>query len=149
MAFFDFLHIFTDLFNASRKAWHKLEPQEQAALVHGSAIIHILNKTAQELPQVAYDEIEKAFPDITKEKLTEGLNAVAKGFTTVQDLSDPDLLVTIKNIQQYLLTLQGKFWEEASSIASQVLSTIFAPDQTPFAKIVSLIEFAYREFVKH
>jgi len=33
MAFFDFLHIFTDLFDSVAKAWNKLEPKVQDALV--------------------------------------------------------------------------------------------------------------------
>ena len=130
MAFFDFLHIFTDLFNSAEKAWHKLEPQVQSALVDGS------------------DIIGQKFPKLSKEKLAAGLAKVNDGLKIAQGTENPDLLTTIKDLQAYLSGLQGKFWESASSIAAQVLSTVFSPDETPFAKISMLIEYVYRKKIK-
>ena len=59
MAFFDFLHIFTDLFNSIEKAWNKLEPEVQSALIKGSGVISVINQNLQSTPQEVFDLIEK------------------------------------------------------------------------------------------
>ena len=148
MAFFDFLHIFKDLFNAAEKAWDKLEPKVQTALLEGSGIISVISQNLEATPDVVFDLIQKKFPDVTKEKLANGLAKVSDGFKLAQDTETPDLLTTIKNLQTYFSGLHGKFWESATSISAQVLSTVFSPDETPFAKISTLIEYVYRKKVK-
>lgn len=148
MAFFDFLHIFTDLFNSAEKVWNKLEPKVQNALLDGSGIIGVISQNLEESPEGLFELIQKKFPGISKEKLTEGLAKVTNGFNLAQDVAQPDLLTTIKNLQTYFSGLKGKFWESATSISAQVLSTIFSPDETPFAKISTLIEFVYRKKIK-
>jgi len=148
MAFFDFLHIFTDLFNSAEKAWHKLEPQVQSALVDGSGVINVINQNLQATPQQVFDIIGQKFPKLSKDKLAAGLAKVNDGLKIAQGAENPDLLTTIKDLQTYLSGLQGKFWESASSIAAQVLSTVFSPDETPFAKISMLIEYVYRKKIK-
>ena len=139
MGFFDFLHIFTDLFDSAEKAWHKLEPQVQNALLDGSGVVNIINENLQATPQQVFDLIQQKFPALTKEKLTEGLTKVSNGLKVAQDTGNQDLLTTIQNLQTFFSGLQGKFWESASSIAAQVLSTVLSPDDTPFAKISMLI----------
>ena len=148
MAFFDFLHIFTDLFNSAEKAWHKLEPEVQDSLIKGSGIIEVINKNIESTPDEVFELIQKKFPDVTKEKLEAGLQKVSEGFGIATDVTNtPDLQTLITNIQKYLSSLKGKFWESASSIAAQLLSIFFAPDETPFAKVVQFIEYAYRKII--
>ena len=148
MAFFDFLHIFTDLFDSAEKAWNKLEPKVQSALLDGSGIISVISQNLEATPDEVFDLIQKKFPGITKEKLADGLGKVSDGFKLTEETASPDLLTTIKNLQTYFSGLHGKFWESATSISAQVLSTIFSPDETPFAKISTLIEFVYRKKIK-
>jgi len=148
MAFFDFLHIFTDLFNSVAKAWNKLEPKVQDALLQGSGVISIINQNLTATPDVVFDLIEKKFPDLTKDKLTEALGEVTDKLKVVQDIEDADLLTTIKNLQAYFSGFQGKFWEGTASAASQLLSIALSPDDTPFAKIAMFIEFVYRKKIK-
>lgn len=148
MAFFDFLHIFTDLFNAAERAWDKLEPKVQDALIDGSGVVNVISQNLEASPEVVFDLIQEKFPNLSKEKLTNGLTKVSDGFKLAQDTAEPDLFTTIKNLQTYFSGLQGKFWESATSISAQVLSTVFSPDDTAFAKISSLIEYVYRKKIK-
>jgi hypothetical protein len=148
MAFFDFLHIFTDLFNSVEKAWNKLDPQVQDALIKGSGVINIINTNLQETPDVVFDLIQKKYPDVTKDKLTAALANVTDKLKVAGDIANPDLLTTIKNLQTYFSGFQGKFWEGTASTASQLLSIAIAPDETPFAKVASFIEFVYRKKIK-
>jgi hypothetical protein len=145
MAFFDFLHIFTDLFNSVEKAWHKLEPEVQNALIHGSGVINIINQNLQKTPQEVFDLIQNKFPDLTKDKLTAALAKVTDGLKVAEDNTNPDVLTTIQNLQKYFSGLQGKFWQGAASTSSQILAIALSPDETPFAKIASFIEFVYRK----
>jgi hypothetical protein len=144
MSFFDF-HWFTDLFNSAEKAWHKLEPQVQNALIHGSGVVKVINDNLQATPQVIFDLIDKKFPDLTKENLTAGLAKVSASFGIAEAVDSPDILTLIQNLQKYFSGLKGKFWEAAASTISQVLAIALAPDETPMAKIVQLIEFVFRK----
>ena len=148
MAFFDFLHIFTDLFNAAERAWDKLETKLQDALIDGSGVVNVISQNLEASPDMVFDLFQKKFPNLSKEKLANGLTKVSDGFKLAQGTAEPDLLSTIKNLQTYFSGLQGKFWESATSISAQVLSTVFSPDDTAFAKISSLIEYVYRRKIK-
>jgi hypothetical protein len=148
MAFFDFLHIFTDLFNSTEKAWHKLEPEVQSALIHGSGIIKIINDNIDKVPDEVFALIQQKYPDITKENLESALQKVNTDLGIAGTIASQDLLTSIKNLQIYLGSLKGKFWETASSILSQSIAIIFAPDETPFAKVVQFIEWVFRKKVK-
>jgi hypothetical protein len=148
MAFFDFLHIFTDLFNSVEKAWNKLDPQIQDALVKGSGVINIINTNLEATPDAVFELIEAKYPDVTKEKLTAALANVTDKLKVAEGIANPDLLTTIKNLQTYFSGFHGKFWEGTASTASQLLSIAMAPDETPFAKIASFIEFVYRKKIK-
>lgn len=147
MAFFDFLHFFGDLFNSTEKAWRKLEPEVQAALIHGSGVIDIINKNLDQTPEFVWELIQKKFPDITKENLQVGLQKVNDDFKIAEGIDNPDLLTLIKNLQTYLASLKGQFWQKASSFISQTLAIVLAPNETEFAKIVSFIEFVYRTII--
>jgi hypothetical protein len=149
MAFFDFLHVFTDLFNSVEKAWHKLDPAVQDALIKGSGVISIINSNLQATPDVVFDLIQKKYPDVTKEKLTEALANVTDKLNVAQGVASPDLLTTIQNLQTYFSGFQGKFWEGTASTASQLLSIALAPDETPFGKIALFMEYVYRKKIKH
>jgi hypothetical protein len=148
MAFFDFLHIFSDLFHSTEKAWQKLEPEVQNALIHGSGIIKILNDNIEKTPDEIFALIQQKYPDITKEKLEGALTKVNTDLGIAGSAVAPDLETSIQNLQKYLSSLKGKFWETASSILSQSLAIIFAPDETPFAKVVQFIEWVFRKKVK-
>lgn len=144
--FFDFLHIFTDLFNSAEKAWHKLEPKVQDALVHGSGIIKILNDNLEKTPDVVFTIIQEKYPDITKEYLHDGLNKVAEAFK----IPSADLLTTIENLQVYLLSMSGsgKVFDVVRSALAQILSFALAPEQTAAGLISNLIEWVFRKKVK-
>lgn len=136
------------LFNAAEKAWHKLEPEIQDALLKGSGIIAVINENLGKTPDVVFELIQSKFPDISKEKLHEVLTVVDKQFGTAATIEDPDLLTTIENLQEFLSGLQGNVWQGISSSMAQVLSIAFADEKTPFAKIQMLMEYVYNEFVK-
>ncbi len=148
MAFFDFLHIFTDLFNSADKVWHKLEPDVQNALIQGSGVINVISQNLETSPDEVFNIIQKKFPDLSKDKLAAGLAKVSDGFKIAENTGTPDLSTTIKNLQTYFSGLKGKFWESATSISAQMLSTLFSSEDAAFAKISSLMEYAYYNKIK-
>lgn len=142
MAFFTWLE---DLFNSAEKAWHKLEPEVQAALIHGSGVIKVINENLTATPDAVFTIIEKVFPDLTKENLQAGLTKISAGLAIAEGVDNPDLLTLIKNLQTYLSGLKGKFWEGASSTLAQLLTIALTPNETPFAKVVQFIEYVFRK----
>jgi hypothetical protein len=97
MAFFDFLHIFTDLFDSVAKAWNKLEPKVQDALVKGSGIMNVINTNLQATPDEVFDLIQKKFLMLQKKTLQKPLGKVTDKLKVAQDIEDPDLFTTLKN----------------------------------------------------
>jgi hypothetical protein len=148
MALFGFLHIFTDLFSSADKLWHKLEPQVQNALIEGSGVIGVISQNLEASPDEVFNIIQQKFPNLSKDKLAAGLAKVSDGFKIAENTDAPDLLSTIKNLQTYFSGLKGKFWESATSVSAQMLSTLFSPDDTAFAKISSLMEYVYHNKIK-
>lgn len=145
MAFFDFLHIFTDLFNSAEKAWHKLEPEVQHALIHGSGVIKIISDNINAAPDEVFTIIQEKYPDITKENLTTGLQQVAG---MLINLPAPDLYATIQNLQTYLAQFQGKFWDSVRGVVAQMLAFALAPEKTAAGLISNLMEWVFRKKVQ-
>ncbi len=142
-------HFFEGLFNAAQHAWSKLEPDLQNAILQGSGIIDIINKNIDAAPPEVIALIQKAFPNLTTDKLKSALHEVNKVFNIASDIEDSDLEVTLSRLQKYLATFNlNNTWSAVSSTAAQILSTAFAPNGTPFAKISMLIEFVYNKFIK-
>ena len=141
-------HFFGDVYNVADKAWHHLSPELQNALIHASAIVATINENADKAPSFVIDLIQSKFPGFTVDKLKAVLAEVSKDMNIVEGVNDVELEKTIENLQAYLSTKQGKFWEAASSLLAQGIAIALAPAGTKFALIVSFIETAYRKFVK-
>lgn len=141
-------HFFKGLFNEAERAWNKLEPEIQTALLHGSGVIAIVNENLDKTPDFVFELIQKKFPDLTEEKLKAGLVKVNEAFKIAEDINNADLLTLLKNLQTFLSSLHGSFWEGVSSTLAQLLSIALAPEMTPFAKISLLAEFVYNKFIK-
>ncbi len=148
MGFFSFLHVFTDLFNSAERAWEKLEPAIQTALLQGTGIISIINQNLETTPPELLQLIAGKFPSLSQQNLENALNKAQNVIGIVQGTATLSLEETLSNVQLYLKTKQGTLWENASSILGQTLSVAFAPDETPFAKISMLAEIALEHFKK-
>ncbi len=88
------------MFNAAQKAWNKIEPEVQQALIKGSGVIAIINENLDKTPEFVFELIQQKFPGLTKEALQDGLKQVKEAFKIADDVEQPDLLTTIKNIQE-------------------------------------------------
>lgn len=138
-------HFFAGLFNEAEKAYSNLTPEQQAALVNGSGIVDIINSMLTAEAADVRKAIQEKFPNIDEQRLEQGLFAVANslnltGFTSVDDC--------IAALQKHFAGLTGKVWEGASHGAAGILAILFAPPETKFAAIASLLEWVYQHFIK-
>ena len=142
-------NFFTGLFDAAEKAWDNVSPEVQKALEQGSAIIAVINENIDEAPDFIFDLIQQRFPDLTKEKIVEALNVAAKEANLTREAVDGDDIVdVIRDLQIYLSDKEGAFWASASSFLACVLAIVFAPKETKFSTISSLITWVYQAIVK-
>ena len=139
---------FSGLFNGATKTWNKLEPQVKNAILHGSAIVEVINTNLDKAPDFVFDLIQKKFPDIDKEKLHTGLHQISGALGIAEDISSPDVLTLIQNLQIYLSGLKGKVWANISGTIAKALAAALAPPDTKFAAISALMEFVYHSFIK-
>lgn len=153
MAFKDFIHnigtFFSDLFNGAQRAWDHLEPEVQNAMIHGSAIMDIINNNIAVEAPVVIGLFKSKFPDLTQEQLTAGIAAISKALNIAEGIDTADLVALVKNLQAYIATLQGDTWANISGTIAKALAIFFAPAGTRFAMIAALMEFCYQRFIRH
>lgn len=139
---------FTGLFNSAQKTWNKLSPEVKAALMNGSGIIEIINSNIDQTPDFVIQLIQKKFPELTIEKIKDGLHQAALGLSIANEINNADLKATIVNLQKYLEGLKGTTWAKISQTLALGFAAAIAPKGTKFAAISSLMEFVYHSFIK-
>jgi hypothetical protein len=137
-------HFFTGLFNAAKRAYNKLSPEQQDALVHGTGLISLINSMAESTAEQIRAAITLQFPNLDEAKLEAGLFQIANQF----GLAPTNIDEAIEAIKTKLAGLTGKFWAIASHNAASIFAVFAAPIGTKVAAIVSLIEYAYQKFHK-
>ena len=136
-----------DIFHQSaEKLWNDLTPEEQASLKNGSGVINVINKHLSDTPETIKEAITQEFPGLDPTAVETSLLDICKHL----NITPPtvDLNGAIESIKTYLSSKSGRVWEWASSALAELLSAIFAPNTTAFAKISTLVEYAYRTFIK-
>jgi hypothetical protein len=142
---------FSDLFNGAAKAWHKLSPEVQNSLLHGSAIVKAINDNINATPDFILDIVQKKFPNLPLDKIKAGLQKVAEGLNVAEGINTDDLLALIKALQDYLATKtkNGTTWAAISHTIASIFAIAVAPKGTKFAVVSSLLEYVYHRFIKH
>jgi hypothetical protein len=140
--------LFTGLFNEAHRVWKKLSPEIQAAMLHGSAIVDVINKNIDAAPAFIIELLQKKFPDLTLEKLHSGLNEVAKGLNIAETVNNDELGTLIEKLQVYLNSLNDGVWAGISHTIASIFAVITVPAGTKFATISSLMEYVYHHFIK-
>lgn len=139
---------FKGLFDAAERAYNKLQPEVKKAMVQASEVLSILNKHVNESPEFVIALIQKAFPELDREKMLEGLNKVSEGLNVVDAIEAETLEDTVRNLQKYLEGLQGEKWAGVSSLGAKLLAIFLSPKGVKYAIVELLMEFVYTKFVK-
>lgn len=139
---------FGALFNGAKKAWKKLSPEIQSALLHGSAVVEAINSNIDKTPDFIIEFLLQKFPDLNIDRLKAGLAEVAKGLKIAEDTNSDDLATLIQNIQKYLSEQKGALWAAISHSIASIFAIAVAPGGTKFAAISSLIEWVYHTYIK-
>lgn len=140
-------HFFEGIFNAAEHAWKKLEPEAKAALEQASGFVSVINNNLSGSPAFVRELIMQKF-GVTEDQVHAVLTKAAGELNLVADIADPDPLVAIQKLQQYLSNKQGSFWAQASNGLANLIAVLLAPAGTKFAKISMLMEFVYQTFFR-
>lgn len=138
-------HFFEGLFNAAEKAYDSLSPEQQAALQNGSGVVAVINSMLAAEAADVRAAIHEKFPGIDEMVLENGLFALAKAFgiTNYNNIDE-----CIAALQKYFAQLQGNTWDAINHGAASLLAVLFAPANTKFAAIASLLEYVYRRYIR-
>lgn len=139
---------FVGLFNAAAKAWKKISPELQSAMIQGSGIVKIINDNIGKDSSIILDLIKLKYPDLDETKLKEALAKVTADLKLGQELNSDDLVKTLDAIGQHLNGLEGTDWAKASHTIYMIISVFLAPAGTKVAAIISLAEYVYHQLVK-
>ena len=134
-----------DMIDIAEKEWEHLEPSLKQGLINGSGIINEIASGKDSL--VVIDAIKTLYPSLDLAKAQEAVQHIAEEMTGVAAAMDETFAATISNLQAYFKEHSGTKLEGILSRAAQFVASVLAPD-SPYAKIVSFIEVAYRVFVK-
>jgi len=101
-----------------------------------------------ESPEYVIGIIQKVFPELTREKLLEGLNKVSEGLNVVDAIEAETLEETVRNLQKHLEGLKSDTWAGASSLAAKLLAIFLSPKGVKYAIVEMVMEYVYRKFIK-
>lgn len=141
--------LFTDIFNSSAKAYHKLEDDEQIAIQKASGWIAIINNNLQSTPDIVFAIIQEKYPAVTKETIANSLHELAVKFKLIADNTPADLNTAIAALQSYLNQHTGNTWIAITKALVSVFSTIINPNLTVIQKVEMVLEYVYQNFIKH
>lgn len=139
---------FKGLFDAAERAYNKLQPEVKKAMVQASEVLSILNKHVNESPEFVIALIQKAFPELDREKMLEGLNKVSEGLNVVDAIEAETLEDTVRNLQKYLEGIKDQRWAAATSFAAKILALFLSPEGVKYSIIELLMEWTYQRLVK-
>lgn len=139
---------FSSLTKGAEKVWDNLEEDIQLAIKKASGIVAIINENIQDPPEIILALIKAKYPDLPVEKIQEISNEVAKDLNIAGTVIQPDILVTIANIQTVLGTLEGSRWAKKSEDIAGLIAIVLAPDKTPWNKIGTIMWWVYQTFIK-
>jgi DNA-binding TFAR19-related protein (PDSD5 family) len=137
------------IFNAAERAWNKVQPEVQKAIVGGSTIVNIINDNVKLAPDALIRLIQLALPNLNRAELENALNKMAEALNVTNAIEALTLEETLQNLAKYLEQKKsGTNWAGVSSLAAKILATVFAPAGTKWDVFESLMLFAYQTFVK-
>ena len=134
--------------DAVKDLFTHLPETEQKAITAASGIIAIVNANLDKVPDVVFSLVQQKFPDITKEKLTEGLNKLNGDLIKTGDNMPTDFAGALGVLQGYLGKYEGNTWEVISKSVVTVLANVFLGGGSSIQKIDAVLEFVYRNFIK-
>lgn len=140
--------IFANLAKGAEKVWGHLEEEIKVAILKASGIVDIINKNIQEPPEILLSLIRQKYPDLPIEKIQEISNEVAKDLNIAGTVIQPDILVTLANIQTVLKSLEGNRWAKKSEDIASLIAIVLAPASTPWNKIGTIMWWVYQTFIK-
>lgn len=143
--FKDILGFFVGLFNAAKKAYAKLSPEQQLALQEGTGLVAIINENLDKAPAEIRALIQQKFPGIDEPKLEAALFAIIEHYRLFRA---SNLDEAIQFVQSFLKSREDKEWAIASHSIAAIVTALFAPKETKASIIVSLLEFVYQTFIK-
>lgn len=147
--FTDIFSFFIGIFNASKKAWLKLETDIQQAAIWASGIIAVINANLSATPAQFWADLQKVFPTLTQAQVTEWLNKAGVVVGIIQtdaNLSFEDAVVAF----QAYLTKQGTGnpWIVATQGLVNLVLVEINPDIPVIQKVTSIGEYIYIDIVK-
>jgi hypothetical protein len=147
--FADIWDFIRNIFGKIEAEWHKLSKEIKNGIQYGSGIVSVITKNIEATPQFLLDIIQKEFPNINIEDVKKNILTVAADVQGLGQTATDDIYTTLTNLQAYFKKLGGAKWEQEASIIAQRLAALFVPPTTPFATIVTFIEFVYQTIIKH
>jgi hypothetical protein len=134
--------------DAIEDLYNKLHDNEKKAVQNASGWIAIINANLQATPDFVFNLIQKNFPGMTKENITDALNKLNAEILKVDANTPDDLGAALSKLQDYLSKYQGNTWIAITRAVVAVLSDILMNGTTPIQKIETVLEFVYRTFIK-
>lgn len=139
---------FTSLTKGAEKAWENTEDDIKEAMLKASGFVDIINKNIQQPPEIILSIIKQKFPDLPVEKIQQISDEVAKDLNIATDVVQPDILVTLANIQTALKSVSGAKWAKKSEDIANLIAIVLAPAGTPWNKIGTIMWWVYQTFIK-
>lgn len=142
--------IFQSITKGAEKVWNATEPYLQEIMKECSSFVNIVNQNLLNPSDEVLKKIIAEFPQYA-DKVKDLADKFAKDLSTGEKLVDPDIHVTLGNIQAKLRLLKETDpteWAKASESAANALTIFLDPKKTAWNKIGTIMWFVYQRFIK-
>src|SRR5690349_8342612 len=95
---------------AIEELYNNLDKDVKVAVKEASSWIAIINTNLDKAPDFVFDLIQKKFPNVTKEHITDSLNKVNAAIMKVDDVASDDFGTSLGKLQTYLGQHKGNTW---------------------------------------
>lgn len=140
-------HFFSSLFTSTEKVYEELSEKEQQVSKQASGILAIINANLSTAPDIVWQLISTAFPELTKEQVTAALAKAGQVLGALDKTFSGSFEDALATLQAYLNGHEGNTWITITKAAASIIADVLAPG-TVIQKIELVMEYVYQTFIK-
>jgi hypothetical protein len=137
-----------DIEDAIKDAYEKLHYAEKEAVNNASGWIAVINSTLYQAPDIVFEILQKKYPGLKKETITDFLNNLNAKIHALDDYIPDTFEAALIKLQDYLSKYEGHTWAVITKAAVSIGTDILLIGASPIQAIEIVIEYVYQEFIK-
>jgi hypothetical protein len=128
--------------------YDKLHGYEKDAVHLSSGWLAVISANLTAVPDFVFVEIQKRFPEATKEAVTDFVNKLNARIAGIDSQVPDDFATAMTKLQEYLLKYNGNTWINIIRMVVTEGADILLNGVTPIDAISAVLAYVYHTFIK-